>query len=144
MKIETKFFGEISIEADRVLTFEEGILGFEEMKRYALLDLFESEDFVALQSLDEASVAFILVRPWTFFPEYQIQIPDEELSGIGITEEEQLLLFNVVTISETLHDATANLLAPVVVNIDKRLGKQYVLREESYTTRHRIFPEEKV
>lgn len=144
MKIKTRFFDEITIDPENVLKFEDGMLGFEEHKEFALLELFEMDDFVALQSLKDERVAFILIKPWNFFKTYNIQISDMELEAIQIDSEKQIALYNVVTIPESFNDATANLLAPIVINIDKRKGKQYVLNDDAYTTRHRIFPEEKV
>ena len=144
MKINTRFFDEITIDAESILQFDDGMLGFEDHKEFALLELFEMDDFVALQSLKDEGVAFILVKPWNFFETYNIQIPDSELESIQIDSEKQIALYNVVTIPESFNDATANLLAPIVINIDKRKGKQYVLSDDAYATRHRIFPEEKV
>jgi flagellar assembly factor FliW len=144
MKINTKFFGEVTINTDSILSFDEGLLGFEKHTEFALLELFEMEDFVALQSLKDQEIAFILLKPWRLFDNYNIQISDIDLADIQIEEEKQVALYNVVTIPESFNDATANLLAPVLINIDKKKGKQYVLKEDVYTTRHRIFPEEKV
>ncbi len=144
MKINTKFFGEVAIEKDSILSFDEGLLGFEEHKQFALLELFEMDDFVALQSLSDEKISFILLKPWNFFNNYDIRISDKDLEEIQIEDKKQVAVYNVVTIPEAFNEATANLLAPILINIDKKKGKQYVLKEDVYTTRHRIFSEEKV
>ncbi|MBN2258972.1 MAG: flagellar assembly protein FliW [Clostridiales bacterium] len=142
MNIQTKFFGEVEINQDNVLNFKEGILGFEDNKQYILLNLFETQSFTCLQSITDDKIAFILVKPWDFFPDYAIDISDEELNEINIKNEKEIALYNIVSIPNDLKQSTANLLAPIVINIEKKDGKQYVLREDKYTVKHFIFPRE--
>lgn len=144
MILNTKYFGEIEFDQADAVRFEHGILGFEGENSFAVLDLFENKSFTCLQSTEDTNVAFILVKPWDFFRDYQISISKEVLEDLNIEDEKQVAIYNILSVQTSLKDATANLLAPIVINVDKRHGKQYVLREESYTTRHRIFPQEKV
>ena len=144
MLINTKFFDEVEIDEKSVLQFKDGIFGFESEKEFVVLNLFQMEDFACLQSITEENVAFVLVKPWKFYPDYDALIPNEELKDIFVKDEKQVALYNIVTITDEVKNATANLLAPIVINIDKMQGKQYVLREDIYHTRHQIFNQEKV
>ena len=142
MNIQTNFFGETEINEENIIKFNDGVLGFENNRNYVVLNLFDNDSFVCLQSTTNSSTAFILVKPWDFFDDYEVNIPNEDLEEIDIKNEGELVLYNIVSIPNDLKEATANLLAPVVININKREGKQYVLKEDKYSTKHYIFPRE--
>lgn len=143
MKIKTRFLGEVEIDEKMIMDFPEGIPGFEDSRRYVLLDIPENEVFRILQNADDEFVSFVVTDPWAFFEEYDFDIPDEELAKINIKKEEQLLIMNIVTLSDEFENSTLNLLAPVVVNAYDRLGKQYVLSSGKYTTKHPLYPKAK-
>jgi len=142
MNIQTKFFGETEINEESIINFSDGVLGFENNKNYIILNLFDNNSFVCLQSTTDSNTAFIMVKPWDFFADYEANIPNEDLNEIDIKNQEEIALYSIVSIPNDLKEATANLLAPVVININKKEGKQYVLREEKYSTKHFIFPRE--
>ncbi len=139
MKIRTRFLGEVEIKEEEIINFPEGIPGFEESRRYVLLDIPENEVFRVLQDVEDEFVSFVVTDPWSFFEGYDFDIPDEELLKINISKEEQLSVMNIVTLSDEFENSTVNLLAPVVVNKDDRAGKQYVLNSGKYTTKHPLF-----
>jgi flagellar assembly factor FliW len=139
MKIRTRFLGEVEIKEEEIINFPEGIPGFEESRRYVLLDIPENEVFRILQDVEDEFVSFVVTDPWSFFEGYDFDIPDEELLKINISKEEQLSVMNIVTLSDEFENSTVNLLAPVVVNKDDRAGKQYVLNSGKYTTKHPLF-----
>ncbi|MBP1744171.1 MAG: flagellar assembly protein FliW [Firmicutes bacterium] len=139
MKIKTRFLGEVEIDEKMIMDFPEGIPGFEDSRRYVLLDIPENDVFRILQNADDEHISFIVTDPWVFFEDYDFDIPDEELAKINIKKEEQLSVMNIVTLSDEFENSTVNLLAPVVVNKDDRAGKQYVLNSGKYTTKHPLF-----
>ena len=141
MKIRTRFLGEVEIKEEEIINFPEGIPGFEESRRFVLLDIPENEVFRILQDVEDEFVSFVVTDPWSFFEGYDFDIPDEELLKINISKEEQLSVMNIVTLSDEFENSTVNLLAPVVVNKDDRAGKQYVLNSGKYTTKHPLVPE---
>lgn len=143
MKAKSAFLGDIEVAEEAVLTFREGLLGLPEHTSYALFQLPENDKFYCLQSLEDPALAFFAVRPWDFFPDYEADIPDGELADIGITRPEEAALYCILTISGDIRDMTANLLAPLVVGMKKE-GKQVVLAETEYETKHRLFPAEGV
>lgn len=140
MKIRTRFLGEVEIKEEEIINFPEGIPGFEESRKYVLLDIPENDVFRVLQDVEDEFVSFVVTDPWSFFEGYDFDIPDEELLKINISKEEQLSVMNIVTLSDEFENSTVNLLAPVVLNKDDRAGKQYVLNSGKYTTKHPLYP----
>jgi len=136
MIIQTRFFGDIEINEDEIFVFPEGILGFEDSRKFVLLDVPKNDLFKVLQDIERKYVSFIIAVPWGIQGGYDISIPDEDLLRIKIQKKEQVLVMNIVTMPEALEKSTINLMAPLVMNIDARLGRQYVLSEGRYTTRH--------
>ncbi len=139
MVIQTKYFGEMEIDSDGMITFLEGILGLESYKKYMLFQTPDNPKFYVLQSLEEVHICFLLIKPWDFFSHYETDISDEELEAIHIDSIEKVAVFNIVSTSEELSEWTANLLAPIVINAETKEGAQIVLQEEKYKTKHSIF-----
>jgi flagellar assembly factor FliW len=104
-----------------------------------LLDA-ERQPFYWLQSLDVEQVAFILINPFLFRPDYELNIDDEDLQDIGLSGPEKALIFTVVTIPSD-GAMTANLQGPLVINRDTRTGKQAVLTDPRWKTKHDILGE---
>lgn len=143
MKIRTRFLGEVEINEDDILVFQDGILGFEESRKFILLEVPENDSFRVLQDTERESVSFVVADPWRFEPGYDIDIPDEELLKVNIRKKEQLVVVNIVTLSGEFTQSSFNLLAPLVLNMDSRLGRQVVLNSGAYTTKHPLFPKGK-
>ncbi len=137
MIIKTKYFGDHEIDETKIITFPQGLLGLEEYKRYAAFDMPENEKLICLQSLEESQIAFIAINPWDYFPDYDINISDDELAVIGIADSKQLGVFNLLSIGDGSY-VTANLLAPLVINLNTTEAMQIVLNENKYTTRHEL------
>lgn len=143
MKIRTRFLGEVEINEDDIFVFQDGILGFEESRKFLLLDIPENDSFRVLQDAERESVSFVVADPWKFEAGYDIDIPDEELLKVNIRKQEQLAVLGIVTLSDEFVHSTLNLMAPLVMNTNSRLGRQIVLNSSAYTTRHPLFPKGK-
>ena len=136
----TSRFGDIEVGEDRILEFPTGIIGFPHMKRYVLLDHDRNMPFQWLQSLDHESLAFIVMDPNLFKPDYRVVLGPPDMAELGANSSEELLLLVILTVpTSDPSRITANLRGPIVVNRDTRKGKQMVLREE-LPTRFSIFP----
>lgn len=140
MTIQSKPYGEIEISERQVISFPVGIFGFEHLHEYALLDAGQPP-FYWLQSLDEASIAFIVINPYVFRPDYVLDIPDDDLSAIEYETEEDLLVFAIVTIPEDQSRMSANLQGPIVINRVKQLGRQAISLDQDWRTKHFIMEE---
>ena len=139
MIIHTSRFGELRIEEQDIVQFEQGIPGFESMRRFALIEVPDHEPFSYLQSIDDGEVSFIVTDPFEFFPTFECELPDPVLEGLKIVSAEQVLVRAIVSVNGDLESATANLVAPIIINRTERSGRQVVLAKTSYTTRHALF-----
>ena len=140
MKVATKAYGLIDVDERQKIIFPHGLLGFETLKDYLLLDA-ERQPFYWLQSMDEEQVAFILVNPFLFRPDYEVNISNEELSEIHLHSPEKALIFSIVTIPSDDGPMTANLQGPLIINRDNRTGKQAVLSDARWRTKHDVMAE---
>ncbi len=138
MKIQTTRFGNIEIAEDQIISMPSGPVGFSEMRRYVLLEHKKGSPFLWLQSVDEDSLAFVLIDPLLFKPDYRVQISPEDGQGLGITNGGngiQVLVIVNISVGDR-GEIAANLLAPIVINPAKKLGKQVVLYQSQYPTRY--------
>lgn len=140
MRVNTKAYGMIDVDERQKIHFPKGILGFEKFKEYVLLDA-ERQPFYWLQSMDVERVAFILVNPFLFRPDYELDIDDSELLEIGIKDPETALIFSIVTIPADGSPMTANLQGPLVINKEERLARQAVLTDPRWKTKHDVVAE---
>ena len=141
MVIATKAFGSIDVDESQKICFPQGLYGFETLKNYILLDA-EQEPFFWLQSMDMEQVAFILINPFVFRPDYEMDIDNEDLLPIGIKDPGKALIFSIVTIpAEGEGPVTANLQGPIVINRDNKEGIQAVLTDSRWKTKHDIIAE---
>ena len=140
MKVATKAYGLIDVGESQRIRFPHGLLGFESFKDYVLLDA-ERQPFYWLQSLDVEQIAFVLINPFLFRPDYEMNIDNEELLPVGITDPGKAIIFSIVTILAYGSPMTANLQGPLVINRDNRLGIQAVLTDSRWKTKHDIIAE---
>ncbi|MDR1099133.1 MAG: flagellar assembly protein FliW [Treponema sp.] len=140
MEVATKAYGLIQVDPRQKITFSRGLFGFESFKDYVLLDA-ERQPFYWLQSADVEGVAFILINPFLFRPDYEVNINNEDLADIEIDSPEKALIFSVVTIPPDGGPMTANLQGPLIINRDTRAGKQAILPDPRWKTKHDIMAE---
>ncbi len=139
MQCRSTRFGNCDVRADSVLTFPNGILGFPDCHRYVILDHDTDAPFKWLQSLDEPGLAFVILDPATFQPEYNVQAPHEALLEVDGKDDDELILSVLLTIpSNDPTGITANLRGPLLMNPRTRLCKQLIL-SDNYPTRFPLF-----
>lgn len=139
MRIHTRYHGEQNIEEEKILTFENGIPGFPEEKRFVLLPLTEDQVFLAMQSVKTPELAFVVVNPFFFFQDYEFCLDEGTIAQLGIEDRNDVRVLNILTIRDPFRETTINLKAPLVLNEKTRKGKQVILEEEKYLTRHPLF-----
>jgi flagellar assembly factor FliW len=141
--INTKPFGSIEVTDEQVINFPDGILGFDYIKKFALLDEKDSP-FLWLQAYDEPDLAFVLISPLEFLEEYSLVISQSDLDDVQAKSPEDLLVFAIVTIpTENPSSMTANLQGPVIINPKQLKGKQAISLSDKYRVRHGILDEMK-
>ncbi|MFJ7950803.1 flagellar assembly protein FliW [Lysinibacillus sp. NPDC096418] len=139
MKIATKFLGEVEISIEDILTFSEGIPGFSDVTKFVLLPLDQDLPLALLQATENADLGFIVAYPFVFKPDYAFDLSTEDSEALIAEREEDLVTYAIVTLKEKLSDSTMNLLAPVVINMKKKVGKQLVLSDsKAYPLRYSL------
>ncbi|HOM81390.1 MAG: flagellar assembly protein FliW [Armatimonadetes bacterium] len=141
MRIQTTRFGPLDVEASSILRIHPGLLGFETRHRYVLLQTEENPLFQWLQCVDDPALAFVVVDPVRWFPDYEVILRNEDAAALGIEDPDDAGILAIVTLPARLEEMTANLLGPIVVNVRTRRAKQVVLDDPRYHTRHRLLPQ---
>ncbi|GMO44272.1 MAG: flagellar assembly protein FliW [Termitinemataceae bacterium] len=139
MKVQTKAYGLIDIDERQKVVFPSGLFGFESIKEYVLLDAVQ-QPYFWLQSVENEHPAFVLIDPFLFRSDYEIDVNDTELQEIGIAKQDDALVFSLVTVPSD-GPVTANLQGPIVINRQTRKGKQLILNDPRWKTKHDIMSE---
>ncbi len=139
MTIETSRFGRIELSAEDYLTFPEGLLGFADLRRFVLLDDPSDEIFAWLQSCEAPAIAFPVLEPELFATNYRLHLTKSDLDALKLASIEQARSFSIVTIPEDPTLMTANMKAPIVVNMKARIARQCVLQDNQLAIREPIF-----
>ncbi|MCM1231523.1 MAG: flagellar assembly protein FliW [Butyrivibrio sp.] len=143
MKVTTKIFGEIEISDDKVITFENGIIGFPELKKFALLHDGEQGSGNAgirfLQSLDEPGFAMPVMDPLIVKPDYDPEVNDELLAAAGNVTGDNILVLVTVTIPKDLTRMSVNLQGPFVINVEEHKACQVIVENGDYPVKFPIY-----
>lgn len=142
MTVNTRYFGEIELADDKVITFDNGLFGFEEYKRFALIfnsDAKERPSISWLQSVDEQALALPVMIPTIVMPDYNPVIEDNALASIGDWNEDNISVLVTVTVPEDLKQMTTNMKAPIIINTDSMKGVQTVVENQDYEIRYHIY-----
>ncbi|WP_252234649.1 flagellar assembly protein FliW [Clostridium sp. ZS1] len=137
----SKVHGNIEYEEKDKITFKKGILGFENLKEYILVDLKECQPFKLLQSLEDEDVGLIVVSPFEFLKNYETKLNTEEIKRLEIRSEEEVTLVTTVTLNSDPKKITTNLKAPLIINISNNLGEQIILDNSDYKIKHLLIEE---
>jgi len=140
MKICTKPYGEIEVSEKQRVRFPEGIIGFKDIHDYFLLDSREGP-FYWLQAQKDPDLAFLLIDPRLFMPDYRLEVSESDLKSIGIKTEDDILDFAIVTVPDDHAKISANLMGPIVINRKNHTAKQVISTNDDYTVKHYIMEE---
>ncbi len=139
MNVASTRFGPFDVPRESILTFPSGLLGFPEWTNYVILDHDTDAPFKWLHCVEEASLAFVVIDPAMFNPNYQVTISPEARVEVEGNVTDELSLAVILTIpSDDPTAMTANLRGPLLMNHRTRLCKQLVLTED-YPTRYPVF-----
>ena len=141
MMIETSRFGSIAVSENDIITFPEGMLGFSKIDQYVLVERADDSLFIWLQALKKPTVAFPLLEPQILERSYRVEMIDEDMKMIRMKVLKHSKVFSIITIPTDPTKMTANLKAPVVINVKDRLAKQVILHNQDYPIRKAIFSE---
>jgi flagellar assembly factor FliW len=137
--IQTSRFGQVSLKEEDVLTFPEGLLGFADLRQFVLLDDPSDEIFAWLQSCESPQIAFPVLEPELFTESYKATLSKGDLEALKLPSADKARYFSIVSIPDDPTQMTANLKAPIVMNVAGKLARQCVLQDNNLAIREPIF-----
>lgn len=114
------------------ILFEKGIPGFEAYKNFNVNTIQDNERFYSIVSKEDSNIGFVSISPFEIKTDYEIDLDDEFVKELDIKEEKDVLVLCLITLGKTLEDSTANLKAPIIINIKNNRGKQLILQDDKY------------
>lgn len=140
MNISTKYFDDVSISEQDIIYFKEGIFGFENFKKYIIIE-FESgsDNLLCLQSTDDEELAFVLMNPFNLMSDYKPQLSDSDIEDLAIDENTEGVLYYVIcVVKDSISESTVNMKCPIVINPKSKMAKQIILDSEEYNFKHEL------
>ncbi|SUY47502.1 flagellar assembly protein FliW [Clostridium putrefaciens] len=141
MEVKTKYHGTVSFQERDIIKFNKGLPAFESLKNFILLSVDGSDIFKILHSIEDEEIGLIVVSPFEFIKEYEVELSDEIIDKLSIKKEEDVLILNTVTLNSDVSKITANLRAPIIINIKESLGEQIILEDENFSIKYPIIRE---
>jgi flagellar assembly factor FliW len=135
MTIATSRFGEVTFSEADVFEFPWGLPGFADQRRFLALSLAEQPNFVWLQSLDDPAIALPASDPWQIFDDYEPRLPAYATEALDIHGPEDFTILCIVVVTKDAEEMTMNLMAPIILNLKTRRGRQVMLENSGYSVR---------
>lgn len=117
--------------------FKKGIPGFDSLREFTIKDLEGNEKFKILEA-KESEISFVTTNPFEIYSDYEVDLNDETIKELEIKRPEDVVILSIITLGRTLESSTMNLKAPLVINIKNNLGKQYIMQNSKYETKHSL------
>ncbi|MPM26032.1 Flagellar assembly factor FliW [bioreactor metagenome] len=141
MRIETKYHGTVEYEEKDIITFKNGLPGFEEFHKFVMFPIEDNPYFKILQAIKSPEIGLVTVNPFDFIEEYEVNLSEDLQADLQVEKPEEVMILNTVTLSSQVSKITTNLKAPIVININKGLGEQIILDNEKYSIKHPLVRE---
>jgi len=143
LKVLTSRFGELAIDPQAVIEVPRGLIGFPDQKRFVIIQHKPQSPFYWFQSIDTPDLAFVIIDPLVFKPDYQAPLSRFVLEELKADRPEEVAIYVIITIPPGHpQKMTANLLGPLVINSQTRLARQLVLDENRYSHQFPVVPPE--
>lgn len=141
MDFKTKFHGVREYVDEDIITFNKGLPGFTELKKFILFPVEENDMFKILHSIEDENIGIVVISPFVKFKDYEFKLSDEKLNELKINAPEDVMVLNTVTIQSKVEEITTNLRAPIIINIREGLGEQIILENDKYKIKQPLFKE---
>lgn len=138
MKIDTRNLGVVEYKEEKVIVFQEGIPGFEELTRFILLEDKEIEGFLYLQSVEDKNICFVMTDPYNLKLDYTPSINESYFEKLGGGADEDFALYAIACIKEVIQESTINLAGPILIHTKNMKGIQVITEDKVYQTKHRM------
>ncbi len=142
MKVNTRIFGEIEVEEEKLIQFANGIVGFPELKDFALIydeEKGTDSDVRWMQSIQEPNFAIPVIDPLAIKPDYNPVVEDELLNSVGEINPAELLVLVTITVPKEITQMSINLRAPIVINAAVKKACQIIVEGEDYPVKFPIY-----
>lgn len=139
MKIKTTRFGELEVDKKDIIEFTEGLLGFENLKKFFIVDPGDQTLILWLQSIDDAATAFPIIEPKIFQPNYMVKLLPVELNSLNLENLSNASVYTVLTIPQNVTEMSANLKAPIIINNKTKTARQIVLQDSKLEVRFKMY-----
>lgn len=139
MKITTTRFGELEVDKKDIIEFTEGLLGFENLKKFFIVDPGDQTLILWLQSTDDAGTAFPIIEPKIFQPNYMVKLLPVELNSLALENLQNASVYTVLTIPQNVTEMSANLKAPIIINNKTKMARQIVLQDSKLEVRFKMY-----
>ncbi len=137
-EFDTTRFGRLSLPEEAVIHFPVALLGLDNRHDYCLLEHDNMAGFYWLQSLQDPAVALIVTDPFRHIPEYEVEIPDSQVELLRAKDPSDLTLYTTISMAADHSQVCTNLLGPLAINHEERVGTQIVQHGSNYTCRHTL------
>jgi flagellar assembly factor FliW len=128
MNVDTTRFGPLDVALDDLIHFPAGMLGLEDCRHWVLLADAQNDSLAWLQSASRPEVALAVVSPRRFVPDYQMRLVKSEIAPLELATVQEAQVLTIVSKNE--RSITLNLKAPLVINLERRLGRQVIVTSD--------------
>lgn len=133
MEFKSKCHGTLEYGEKDIITFESGVPGFEELKKFILVPHKDNEVFNILQSLEDDNVGFVVVSPFLVDNKYEVNLDESLVKKLKLQSSNEACIFSMVTLHSNIKKITVNLKAPIVINAENKLAHQVILNNDKYS-----------
>lgn len=141
MKVNTTRFGDLNVDDKDILVFEEGLLGFENLKKFFVVDPGDNTLILWLQSIEDGEIAFPILEPKIYKPDYTAKLMPADMKPINLENISEASIYTILTIPGDITQMSANLKAPIVINRKTKEAKQIVLQDNKLIVRYPMYIE---
>ena len=125
---------------EQIITFKDGLYGFEDIKEYVLLQEDDSKTIWSLQAAHSSVPSFVVVNPYMIMEDYSPILSHDDLKELGMPKDEDICFLAVTVLKDNMEDSVVNLKSPIVINAMTRQAKQIILENNDYPIRCKLFP----
>lgn len=141
VKVNTTRFGELQVNQEDIINFSEGVLGFENLKKFFVVDPGDSTLILWLQSTEDEKIAFPIIEPKIFKPDYVAKLLPADMNSVKLENLTDAKIYSILTIPSNITEMSANLKAPIVINNTKNIAKQIVLQDNKLSVKFEMYKE---
>jgi len=141
VKIKTTRFGELEVAKKDIITFKEGVLGFDSVKNFFVVDPGDQTLILWLQSVEDEAIAFPIIEPKIFLPDYTIKLVPAEMNSLKLETINDACVYSILTIPSLVTGMSANLKAPIIINNKTKQARQIVLQDSKLEVKYPMYKE---